>query len=1419
MEGAPYTKSSKLSLVTFRANVETILQMTTDSLNVEASLLDVGIDSLLAVEIRSCCDNAKDICADAAKMYLLAKMQEIKSETGGSGEPVQGLLASARDCFKHVKDEDGHSLEQEKKIWRDHVWQLSDGDVLRVILVTHGPEEHSLIIAYHHIAMDGVSMHLFLRDLNAVYMGHKLNSSPKQYMDISVEERRAIETRQMDDRISYWTKLHSPPADTIQLFPFARVKSRPIPKTYRNVESLIDIGSELSEQIKRASQSLRITPFYFYLAALQTLFNKLLGVEDICIGVTDANRGESSLQTIGFFLNLLPLRFEVQKDAKFSDLVTKTAQQYRTAQANMGVPFDVILDKANVPREPTSTPLFQVAMNYRQGNFSRIPLGGSNLEFKDGFDAQSPYDLAFSVTPNNDTTYVQVVAREDLYTREGTDTLLSAYLALLQEASRDVSKRLETIDCYGQAGIDKALLLEYGDVVDFHWPSTLTEKVDEAVKNAHDVAIKDANGRLTYGDLAVRVNSLASGIQSQLRPGSPVAVLCEPTASWVISMLAIIRSGCIYVPLDGKLPDERLQVILDAVAPALILCEDSTTERAHNISIGAPILSVTGQPDPIEKINSANLEHVTETTFILFTSGSTGTPKGIRLSSRGIINYLATKSSKLSLSREVVLQQSALGFDMSLAQAFMALALGGTLVIVPSVSRGDPLALSRLMADEGVTYTLGTPTEYLMLIRHGGQTVKSMHSWRNATSGGEAITPQLKAVLKTLQHPPALTDCYGPTEISCCATMKTIDLSDDGEDNVYSHVGPANPNTSIYILDERGHVVPQGLTGEVCVGGVGVALSYLDEKSTSQKFVTNPFATAEHTEKRWTAMYRTGDKGLIRADGSLQFMGRMDGATTVKLPQSKGSLEDVVVTVRGDPAFLVAHVVLSTGTSLDASELQELASALPLPQYMRPATVISLKKLPLNRSGKVDRRAIAALPLPTLPACPGPSKTSPDRKPTLVEGELRLIWHSVLSQAGLVNTARLEPDTDFFHVGGNSLLLVRLRSAVEISMGVTLPLSDMYRSSTLAGMAGLVAQQKSSDYVREVIDWEVETGVPSSINLTYSRQAIPVRTQTGLEILMTGSTSFLGKQILQSLLSRPSVARIYCIAVDPDTEASHLKDDRVTVYPGSLNEPMLGLKRETYQHLQATVDTVILAGAQGHCLNNYSTLRAPNVESTRQMGLFALPRRIPIHYISSNRVTLLDSSADAALPPVSVKDHQPPTDGSEGFTAAKWAGEIFLEKLSEVTAANAEKGLSVSIHRHCAIVGDEAPIEDALNALLRYSKLINAVPRVSSLNVGGYFDFLPVTDVANFFADFVVSSQGTHSGVAFKHYSSGVKVPPKEFASYMQGTYGNDFRELDLNDWVEEARREGIEELIVLYLQAIVEKGQRITFPYMGNIE
>ncbi|KAK0373507.1 hypothetical protein CLIM01_09128 [Colletotrichum limetticola] len=1568
-------------LAAFGARMESMLQMSAGSLNVEAPLLDVGIDSLLAVEIRTWFlkevhvdvpvlktlsgDNARDICADAAKKYMSAKMQdggsksadgpaglEVEASTAseqlsgteassvgtsssekegsittpssvseaesdvkklqqrmevvrteklsfaqsrlwflnqfsedptsynslyvydvkgniqilrlrravsaavthhdalrtcfstrpGNGEPVQSILKTPEDCLRHIKNPEEDSVQHEIEALRKHKWNLADGDVFRMVLVSHSPDDHTMLIGYHHIIMDGVSLHVFMRDLNVLYAGKSINKATKQYLDLALEERTAMENGLLDDKIDFWKREHSSPAETLSLLPFARVKSRPISESYANIESVRDVGRDFSERIKRASRGLSVTPFHFYLAGMQTLLHRLLGVEDICIGITDANRTPESSQVIGFFLNLLPIRFQVEKAEKFGDLVKKTSQRYYAAQANSGVPFDVILDKANIMRDMTHMPLFQVAMNYRQGNFSSIPLGGCSLTVKEGFDAKSPYDLAFSVTPTEDACYLQIVGRDDLYDQTATDLLLDMYVTLLDDAAKDTSKTLPECQLYDPRDVDRAIAIGRGEDIDFGWPDTLTERLDRIFSSHGDeVALKDTATALTYSQLAGKVAGLAAILSGKAQLGSRIAVLCDPTVDWVVAMLAILRAGAVYLPLDTKLPSERLAAIFEASKPDLIICHALTRQRADDLSSNISIIDVSDNSDV--KI-VPNLEQPGSATFILFTSGSTGTPKGIELTSAGIINYAATKASKLHLDREVVLQQSSLGFDMSIAQAFNALTNGGTLVIVPQESRGDPVALTKIMVDEGVTFTLGTPTEYLMLIRYGCGGIERQTSWRHACTGGEAVNGHLRDVFRRLEHVPTVTDCYGPTEISCCATMRTVDL-DEEEAVVSGSVGFANPNTSILIIDEDGIVVPSGIPGEICVGGVGVSQGYLDSDLSKEKFTENPFASARDASMGWTTMYKTGDKGTLRFDGSLHFMGRVDGETTIKIrglrvdledvsnaivQESKGEIADAVVTVRGDPAFLVAHVVFSKHSVVVEADLQTFASTLPLPSYMKPSLIIPLDRIPVSRNGKVDRLAIALLPIARPPAAQ-PASSQGAKEMSLAEGELRLLWDSVLHQTSLhlINGEPLTSDSDFFLIGGTSLLLVMLQSAIRTSMGIEVSLKDMYHSSTLGEMTTLLFRRKSENHVPESIDWEAETALLSPLDLGIRGDA--PRNAVAMEILMTGSTGFLGGAILSSLLKSPKVARVHCIAIEADTNVpSHPQHNKITIHTGSLLEPRLGMSPETYTRLQNTVDAVVLAGAQGHCLNNYATLRIPNVDSTKVMGLFALPRRIPLHFISSNRVTLLDPAAEAAMPPVSVSRHSPRADGGEGFTAAKWASEVFLEKLSAAAVTEKNEGglLPVTIHRPCAVVGDKAPLEDALNALLRFSKLMGAVPQIEGLNVEGYFDFERVEDVAGKIATAVVSPQDPTTlspyrdnsqagGVSFRHYSSGVRVPPTEFKAYMEKSYGGEFLELDMDQWIEGARIEGIEELIVAYLKAVTERGERMVFPFMGS--
>jgi aspyridone synthetase (hybrid polyketide synthase/nonribosomal peptide synthetase) len=1344
-----------------------------------------------------------------------------------TGLPVQALLKKPVDCFHHIPYADQGHLDAEIEELNTRPWDLANGKGFKITLLSFSAEVHRLVIGYHHIVMDGVSMHILLRELHAVYSGKELVMVPLQYLDSAAAEYDAFNSGAMDDKISYWRSELSPPPEPLPLLRFSRTKTRRAAVKIRNREARRNIGPELTKKVKLTGQKMNVTPFYIYTATIQLLLHRLLGVSDICIGALDANRNDDNQGIIGLYLNMLPLRFEIDGRDTFSHLVAKTSQKYRSALANAGVPFDAMIKDAGVGRDATCTPLFQVAINYRQGQFFNLPLGNARMDCVTTSEAKSPFDIVFCVTPAEDTCWVQVITRGDLYDDAAAQEILNMYSKLLAEIVREPSMSLQEFQPYDQARIDAALQIGQAKVEHFGWPVTLSEKIDEVLAEyPDDVAVTDDRQNLTYRQLQRKRDALQLAIELQSPgPSRVIAVLLQPGVGWPVSMLAIMRAGATFVPLDASLPDERLRQILLISQATLLLHNHDTAERAYELSENSTNL---------DKMNIDQLEadilastSIKETPgsqcFILFTSGSTGVPKGIKLSQTGFINYVASKGQLLSLQREIVLQQSALGFDMALAQAWQSLCRGGTLVIAPQHARGDPVALSELMIRHGVTFTLGTPTEYSTLLRYGIQDLKSGSAWKYACSGGEAITDDLKQDFRFMQQAPILADCYGPTEISCCATMNVVDLNESTDTSIAS-VGRANPNTSIYILDDNGSVLPIGHRGEIAIGGVGVALGYLDEYNTARAFVPHPSGGPDAQ-----ILYKTGDSGILQGDGSLNFQGRMDGDTTIKirglrvdleeigkcmLQTSKSVVEDVVVTARGDPAFLVAHVVLASGFDEQELSLLSLASTLPLPQYMKPAVVQALPRLPVSSNGKVDRKAISLLPLTTDNA-----SSQVTRPLTLVEGELKLIWDRALSHKKA--SPSFGPEADFFQVGGTSLALIKLQAYMHSSMSVEVSLHDLYNSSTLQGMAALVSDRKAS-HRPVVIDWDFETDVPADIQLATTHSTARSGHSDDIEILLTGSTGFLGVAILKALLQQPSVERIHCLAIDSDDLRQHIQDPRLTLYRGSLDEPRLGLDQATFDNLLGKIHRIIHAGARGHCLNNFTTLRTANLGATRSIALAAAKYQIPIHYVSSNRVTLLNPDAGAALPPVSVAAYQPKVDGSEGFTASKWAGEVLLEKLG-LRTSDMGVPVPITIHRPCAVTGSEAPAEDALNAVLRMSRALHAVPALAEMNVQGYFDFLDVHIVAEEIAGAVVKSQNAtemetaNHPTQFRHYSSGSRVPPEEFRQHMETTSGEKFEELPFYTWLAAAREAGMEDIISSYLEAVVQKKGMLQYPFMGQ--
>ncbi|GFF78602.1 nonribosomal peptide synthetase 14 [Aspergillus lentulus] len=1340
---------------------------------------------------------------------------------------LQGVLKIPPPFFEHVRTSSSATVSQEFDKLASYQWRLEEGEVMRVTVVSVGEDQHTVIFGYHHIVMDGASWSTFLHDLKYFYEQSQPPREVAQYVDYSVMLNRDINNGTFGKALEYWKSELSPPPEMMPVLPLAKQKTRTATDNFKVHTETRYVSMEVTDRIKKVSRSLRGTPFPFYLATLQVLLAGLLKIENLCIGMSDANRKyQQFTSTVGYFLNMLPLRFQIQQTDSFANVFQKTSSKVMAALSNSSIPSNLVVDALNIPRVPNATPLFQVAINYRVGEITKMSVDDFDLNYDRSIMGNAPYDISLHVTPcANGTSIVEVNCRDYLYSPKATEVIIDQYIRLLEIMSSDPSLSVQSSLATSSPINEAGLSVQRGQRMSHGWPATLPERFQDMTDRYGDrIAVADQSGDFSYMQLYAKSTHIGEALlQKGVRSGDTVAVLCHPSMNSVASMLAILRIGAVYVPLDLSLPAARHKAMILASPIRALVCASSTAESVSEFGVST-ILNLSEIPDTqMPSTRFTDSAKGDSLSILLYTSGSTGQPKGVCLPQSGFINYLAAKRKELSLdSSTVVLQQSSLGFDMGLAQTLNAIMNGGKLVIVPQEVRGDLIEIARIIRHREITFTLATPSEYLVMLQHGREYLNHYAGWRHACLGGEPFTDQLKREFSRLgKNCPVVQDSYGVTEISACTTFETMSASQlEGARSV----GRPIPNTSLYIVDPDCKLVATGEPGEICISGAGVALGYLNEEQTRLKFVEDPFALPDDKARGWTRMYRTGDKAKLLEDGSLILLGRMDGNTEVKLRGLRIDLEDVASTMvnchpnllasavvcvkgKGVSEMLVAFVALMPGQTASNVELQHLARNLPLPQYMHPSTVICLDELPRNANGKIDRKRIDALPF-TEPTTISQSS----RRLTLGEGELKLLWQVLLP------AKHIQPESDFFLLGGNSTLLVRLQGAIRTSIGVSVTLRELYSASTLAQMA-LKVDARKAEAPSMSINWLAETAIPQNI-LDCASSTTNIRRPkqyqgSGCQILLTGSTSFLGRALVQALLQVPEVDRVHCIAVEKEQEQGLPSSNKVSLYFGTLLDPMLGLSTTEWESLQCCIDVVIHNGSNGHCLNTYSSLKAPNLGSTHRLAQFAVQSNIPLHYISSGRVIL--QSGQTALGPTSVSLHPPPLDGSDGLTATKWASEVFLERFAEHT------GISISIHRPCTPIGDQAPAQDALNSLLRYSVTLGATPRLTRME--GYLDFQKVEIIAEEIATLVTSrftkrstaASSTAFGVSFFHHSSNVKIPVKSFKDYMEKIHGRSFHELSLQEWSSLALEQGIEPLIPSFLEAVDDNEGTLRYPYLGE--
>ncbi|WEW56050.1 hypothetical protein PRK78_001485 [Emydomyces testavorans] len=1334
--------------------------------------------------------------------------------------PMQGILKTSLLQLEKKAIQDPSQVTKEFESMRDHVFDIERGEIMRVLLLTLTPTVNYIVIGYHHINMDGTSLEVSLADLEMAYMRKPLPQPVFQYSDFSTKQRLEFENGQMNTELQYWKSELSDNLPVLPLLPFSSATHRSPVTKYEHHREDCRIDTELAAQIRGMCRKNKVNVFHFYLSVYEVLLFKLLDAEDICIGMADANRNETQLmRSMGMYLNLLPLRFRFNPRKPFTDTLKNTRRTVYSAIAHSRLPFDVLLEELKTPRSTEFSPLFQAFINYRQGVKEQRHLGDLEGQGEEYAFGRTAYDITLDIFDNpGSNPLVMFIVQKQLYSSSDATLLAKAYCNLLDYFSKNPSAAIENASPFTAEDIVTGVELGRGPVRKSQWPETLAHRIDEvAVKQPNFVALKDTSGNCwTYEQMTARVNAIAFAlIKAGASPKSPMAVFQEPTPDWVCSLLAIMRIGGVYVPLDVNIPSARLNTMIENCHPSAILVHNATSSIVTDLDLleDTVVLNIS---ETCEQPSTEIIEitpRAADAAVILYTSGTTGTPKGVILSHACLRNRM---EFAMVSTPGTVLQQSALSFDLSIYQALLCLSRGGTLIIALKSTRGDPFALAKLIITEKITYTGATPSEYLSWVNYGRSELVNGTHWRYAMSCGEQYPPKLVNEFRSLGLPHLrLINAYGPTEISFESNNFEVSTLEAPENRI--PVGYTLSNTSVAILDEDLKPVPVGIPGEICVSGASVALGYLnDDALTARKFVANPLPSNDFMSHGWTKLYRSGDMGRFKENGILEILGRIDGDNQIKLRgirieiqdiestilnSAEGKLTEIVVMPRGDPPVLLALAVFSSSVTLDAQGkfLQDLIPSLPLPQYMKPAAIIPIDSMPLNVNGKVDRRALQSLPLATIP-----NTSSTTIELSTMELEVLQIWDEVLSK-DILQAYNVDGNSDFFNIGGNSMLLIKVQDHIRLRFNVNLPLIRLFESSTLRGMAAAI--QALPEKESSVIDWDAETSIPQDLTLgpLINAPRSPPRV-----VVLTGATGFLGKEILQELITSTSVEEIHCIAVRTNSKLDEFRESgKVIVHSGDLSRPLLGLSQDVAEFLFNETDAIIHNGADVSFLKTYQSLRKSNVESTKELAKLALARRIPFHYVSTTTVGRLNKAE--TFEEVSLAQFPPPPKFNDGYLTSKWTSEVFLEKL------NARFGLPVWIHRPSSIIGDDAGDLDIMNSVLKYSLLTKVVPQSKLWN--GYVDFVTAAHASSAIVEevFKIRPENDAAPVAIKylHHSGDLEMPMNAMDAFMQEEDGNgaSFSQLPLREWIELAKEHGMSSLVAGYLTSIEEENVKMFFP------
>lgn len=896
-------------------------------------------------------------------------------------------------------------------------FDLAAGPLLRCALVRLADGDHVLGFAAHHIIADYRSLQVMIAELVAFYGGGAM-PPVAQYADHALSQRKRA--AELDGQLGYWRETLSGLAPLLDLptdFP------RPAHQRFDGARHRFTLPDEVTARVEALARARGVTPFTLLLAGFHLLHQRYSGSRDICIGTTVSNRDRAELQNVvGYFVNTLPLRAQLAADDSFYSFLDRLRGGVLGAMAHQEVPFEQIVDAAATERSLAHSPIFQSMFNLHEKQPSLTGLPGLQVEPLPLAGRNARFDLCLDLFRGDGISGVLEYATA-LFTPETAARMARDYVRILDAATADPAAKLSGIALLDHA--DRAALARFNDTAQ----PIATGGLAGLLARGDTVALIHGDTRLTHDQLNVAANRLAQVLSDKVTKGDRLAICLPRTPDLVVALLAALKLGASYVPLDPTHPAKRLQMILEDAQPALMLVSGPAPVDAR-----CKVIDLTALPDapataPDRQINGEDIA------YVIFTSGTTGRPKGVPIRHDSLINLLSSMAHRPGMTAsDTLVAVTTPAFDIAGLELFLPLLTGGTLVLADAYDVIDGRALAGLITRHNATMMQATPATWRLLIEEGWTAPEGFR----VLSGGEALDPGLARDL--LAAGADLWNLYGPTETTVWSACAHV--TDPG--NI--HLGQPVANTSLLVLDDAGQICPPGVAGELHIGGAGLSPGYFQRPDlTEGRFVTI----------RGQRLYKTGDRVRRLADGTLLYLGRLD--FQIKLRGFRIELGDIeahlaadpdveqaVVTLhgQGDDAALIAYLRSSAAPGSLEPRLRDRLSA-ELPGYMIPAIFVVLDAFPLNSNGKVDR---LRLPAPTarqgIVAAPR----------SATEAILSRLWQDILT------IPAPDRNADFFALGGHSLLAMRMIARLPHQGPRAVPLRLLFEHPRLSDFAAALDQ-------------------------------------------------------------------------------------------------------------------------------------------------------------------------------------------------------------------------------------------------------------------------------------------------------------------------------------------------------------------------